>query len=123
MKRPQTEFEPNQTNTNGFNQFRFQFQKFWLKLNSLVSSLGKNGLNRTKPNFPNTTGDVLKKPRLIYSAPRLSSHPSYLPLVPGFQLCCHVFLQPLLLPPAYTHLGISPHQPKRRPLIGGELPA
>ena len=55
VKQSQTEFEPNQTNTNGFNRFWFQFQKFWLKPNSLVSSLGKNGLNQTKPNFPNTT--------------------------------------------------------------------
>jgi len=44
-KPSQTEFEPNQTNTNGFNRFWFWFQKFWLKPNSSVSSLGKNGLN------------------------------------------------------------------------------
>src|SRR5712675_1128560 len=50
----QTEFEPNQTNTNSFNWFWFWFQKFWLKPNSSVSGLGKNGLNQTKPNFPNT---------------------------------------------------------------------
>src|SRR5712675_1100970 len=54
-KPSQTKFELNQTNTNGFNWFQFQFQKFWLKLNSLVSGLGKNGLNQTKPNFPNTS--------------------------------------------------------------------
>src|SRR5712671_6273725 len=55
VKWSQTEFEPNQTNTNGFNQFRFRFQKFWLKPNSSVSGLRKNGLNQTKPNFPNTS--------------------------------------------------------------------
>src|SRR5882757_9625452 len=54
-KPSQTEFEPNQTDTIGFNRFWFWFQKFWLKLNSLVSGLGKNGLNQTKPNFPNTS--------------------------------------------------------------------
>src|SRR5712671_2519775 len=54
-KPSQTEFELNQTDTNGFNRFWFWFQKFWLKPNSLVSGLGKNGLNQTKPNFPNTT--------------------------------------------------------------------
>jgi len=54
-KPSQTKFEPNQTNTNGFNWFWFWFQKFWLKPNSSVSGLGKNGLNQTKPNFPNTT--------------------------------------------------------------------
>jgi len=52
-KPSQTEFEPNQTNTNGFN--RFWFQKFWLKPNSLVSGLGKNGLIQTRPNFSNTS--------------------------------------------------------------------
>ena len=57
-KPSQTEFEPNQTDTNGFNQFQFWFQKFWLKPNSSVSSLGKNGLNQTKPNFPNTRLDT-----------------------------------------------------------------
>jgi len=55
VKQSQTEFEPNQTDVNGFNWFRFQFQKFQLKLNSSVSSLGKNGSNQTKPNFPSTT--------------------------------------------------------------------
>jgi len=55
MKLSQTEFKLNQTNVNGFNQFQFQFQKFWLKPNSLVSGLGKNGSNQTKPNFPNTS--------------------------------------------------------------------
>src|SRR5712671_3496876 len=57
-KPSQTEFEPNQTDTNSFNWFWFWFQKFWLKLNSSVSGLGKNGLNRTKPNFPNTRIDL-----------------------------------------------------------------
>jgi len=55
MKWSQTKFELNQTDTNSFNRFQFWFQKFWLKPNSLVSSLGKNGLNQTKPNFPNTS--------------------------------------------------------------------
>ena len=54
-KPSQTEFEPNQTDVNGFNWFQFQFQKFQLKLNSSVSSLGKNGSNWTKPNFPSTS--------------------------------------------------------------------
>jgi len=70
-KPSQTEFELNQTNTNGFNWFRFQFQKFWLKPNSLVSGLGKNGLNQTKPNFPNTTGDVLKKAKAYLFCPQV----------------------------------------------------
>jgi len=30
-KLSQTKFEPNQTDTNGFNRFWFWFQKFWLK--------------------------------------------------------------------------------------------
>src|SRR6266436_6235872 len=46
---------------------------------------------------------------------RRSPHPSHLPVISGFQLCCHVILQPLLLPPAYLFLGIPSRQPEHGP--------
>ena len=46
---------------------------------------------------------------------RRSPHPSHLPVISGSQLCCHVILQPLLLPPAYLFLGIPSRQPEHGP--------
>jgi hypothetical protein len=53
--------------------------------------------------------DILKNNtyRFPLLASRSSSHPSHLPILPGLQLCRYIALQPLLLPPAYSLLGIS----------------
>jgi hypothetical protein len=48
----------------------------------------------------------IKTYRLPLLASRSSSHLPHLPILPGFQLCRHLALQPLLLPAAYLFLGI-----------------
>ncbi len=56
----------------------------------------------------------------------LLGRPLILPIYlssPTFQLCRHVNLQPLLLPPAYSSLGIPSRQPERGPSFDRGLAA